>query len=173
MGNWLDIAVLVSTLVAGYLGWRLGSIRFLAVGLGAGAGILIASHQYQEVVPYFAGFISNPELAEKAGFSTLAVGVFVATLFLGLVVRRILGVLFLGWLDGASGVAMGVSLVLLAWFLALGYAAPFLTGEFREAAIHSRTTRIMLDESHRVINLVPGPVGEFLGNARDRLEATS
>ena len=173
MGNCMDIAVLVSILVAGYVGLRLGGIRALSLGSGAGAGILIASHQYQEVAPYFAALISDPELAERASFSALAVGVFVAALVLGIVIRRILGILFLGWLDGASGFAIGMSLALFAWFLALGYAVPFLTGELREAAVHSRTTRTMLAEVPRIIDLVPGPVGEFLGSAKDRLESTS
>ena len=99
----LDIAIIVSGGVATYLGWRLGMIRVGVALVGVAAGIVLGMCNAPNVAPHVAQLVGEGKLAEGIAFMAVFLGVFAASVFLGAVIQRLLGLVFLGWLDSTAG----------------------------------------------------------------------
>ena len=99
----------------------------------------------------------------------MACSVFIATLIVGLVARRIVKFLFLGWLDGSFGAVLGVGVAATLWFVALDFSTPYQSEGLSEAVAQSKVAQFLLIEFPNVVSFVPPSMAGFLANIPFRL----
>ena len=162
MENWMDLAMVIMVVGGAYLGWRLGVLRSLAMVVGAVAGSYMAEQHYEEVATRLSEFISSEEIRQVISFSGIALAVFVATIVVASTVRRLLRLMFLGWLDGAAGAVVGVMLAMAIAALAVGVLEPLMGEGFRETVSQSDVTQFIASQVSRAVNLLPEAVQEYV-----------
>ena len=164
MISWLEIFIPLTALLTGYLGWRLGVARLGAIGVGAVASVLVAKSYYPGIAVQLSGLISHQELAEIISFVGLACGVFIATLAVGLVARRLVSLLFLGWLDSSFGAVLGVGIAATLWFVGLDFSTPYLSEGLNEAVAYSEVAQFLLIGFPKVISFLPLSMEAFVAS---------
>ncbi|GAB1410284.1 hypothetical protein MASR1M90_14380 [Desulfovibrionales bacterium] len=105
--NTLDIVLVC---LVGFLtirGFFRGLVREIAAILGLILGYILANAYYTEMALALAPHISNPALANLAGYLAVFLGTVAIIFLLSNVVRTILKLVLLGWLDKLGGGALG------------------------------------------------------------------
>ena len=96
-------------------------------------------------------------------------GVTALSVALGVVVRRVLKFVFLGWIDGVAGAAAGVVPVVAVWSVGLHFAEPRFDDRFNKVVDGSPLVGTMLREAPKVFGAVPGVLPDVLKQyANDR-----
>ena len=162
MGNWLDIAILAAALPAGYLGWRIGGMRILATVSGAVAGGLLALQYYQYMAIRFSWLVSTREAAEIISFMAIALGVCIVTVLLGLIARRLVHFLFLGWLDGGLGCVASIWLAFALGVFGLVTLSSLTGADVNGLLGQSYAARFMVDSGPSMVGLLPEPISSYL-----------
>jgi membrane protein required for colicin V production len=116
--DWTILAVLVISTVTAFFHGFLVEVCSL---IGLVAGIFLAGHYYQQIIPWVQHFVHEDAAAAAIAFLFVAFGVMLAAAILGRVLRWILHGLGLGWADRIAGGAFG--LVKGYIVVALGVAA--------------------------------------------------
>ena len=173
MGNLLDIAILITTLTAGYLGWRVGGIRTLATVFGAASGGFVASQYYQHVATRLSWLVSSREAGELISFATIALGVFITAVLLGLIAQRLVRFLLLGWLDGALGCVAGMGLALGLAFFGVATLSSLPGADANELLSQSYAAQFVVDNASPVANLLPEPMSSYLDSNLMRPELST
>ena len=169
MENWLDIVIIFTTLVVGFLGWRMGAVRTFAVAAGAAGGAYFASQHKQWLATYVGEVISNSQVSEVLSFAAIAVGVFITSVLIGRILHRVLRLFFIGWLDRASGGVIGLGVTLALWLFALGTLTPLAGPKIEEFVALSYIAQFMADHGPQLVVLLPQPVQEFVEGAGARI----
>ena len=106
--NWLDLAFIVLVVMSGLVGIWIGLIRAAFGVLGVVVGILVAGQVSNDVGRLYAGIISNETLAYVIAYGLIILVSIVVARVLTIVVRRVVYMLFMGWLDKLAGLAIGL-----------------------------------------------------------------
>lgn len=72
------------------------------------AGLVLASWNYQRLLPWVTGWIHSLAMAEVAAFLLIALGVMVVAAIAGRIVRWSVKSIGLGWADRLAGAAFGL-----------------------------------------------------------------
>ncbi len=116
--HWLDIVIIVGSGILGFIGYRMGMLKLLALVVGVALGIVMGSRFNGEVADILSRWIDSEGTARILAYAAILVlAIFVASIIAGLL-RRMLKVLLLGWVDRLAGLALGV-LAAFAIFSAL------------------------------------------------------
>lgn len=116
--HWLDIVIIVGSGILGFIGYRMGMLKLLALVVGVALGIVMGSRFNGEVADILSRWIDSEGTARILAYAVILVlAIFVASIIAGLL-RRMLKVLLLGWVDRLVGLALGV-LAAFAIFSAL------------------------------------------------------
>ena len=127
--SWLDIALIIVLAFCTLLGLRTGVIRTVFTVVGIYLGISLAGNYYTSLSGQLAPQISDPDQAKIASFAIILIMVVVVAFIAASVVRRVLSMLILGWVDMVGGgifgfatgaVACGALLMALANFPLFG-----------------------------------------------------
>ena len=169
MVSWLDMVIPITTMLISYSGWRLGVARLGAIGLGTIAAVLVAKSYYAGIATHLSGLISYREIGEIISFVTLASSVFIGTLIVGLVARRLLRLFFLGWVDGALGCVLGIAIAGTLWFMALDFSTPHMGEGLTNAVTHSNVAQFLLSGFPQMIGFLPPSMEELLASIPARL----
>lgn len=105
--NTLDI---VLTCIVGFFtirGFFRGLVREIAAILGLILGYILANVYYSEVAALLTPYIANPALAQLAGYLAVFLGTVAVVFLLSNLVRKLLQLVLLGWLDKLGGGALG------------------------------------------------------------------
>ena len=130
--NWLDIAIIVVLGILTLLGMKHGLIKSLVPLVGGILGIVLAGRLHHLLAERL-GFIESESLAGIIAFILILIAVYVTVFALGLMLRGILNMIFLGWVDRLGGAVFGfamgwiicsVVVVLLARYVALPAEIP-------------------------------------------------
>ena len=119
--------------------------------MGLIVGIFLAGQYYGTVGGWLP--IDNPEYAKWAAYAIIIVGVFVVSVILAYILRRITKWAFLGWADRLGGAVLGLVLggllcaAALAACIKFGLGADFIEG--------SGISRLLLDWLPAVLALLP------------------
>ncbi len=125
--NSLDTMIVVVVLVFGALGIYWGLIRQVLAVVGLVAGVVMASRYGLVVADALGSVISSDAVANALGFVFVMIAVSAAASLLATLLRRFVGLLFLGWLDHLIGGLLGVLQGLLACAVLVIVAATFPT----------------------------------------------
>ncbi len=106
--NLLDV-VIIGIMIASmiYSGWR-GFIRDIFSILALIGGVLIASRLYFLGASFLARWISYPPYANIAGFALIFILSGFLICLLGILLRKIIRLIHLGWLDRWAGIVFGL-----------------------------------------------------------------
>ena len=105
--NWVDIMVLVLVLGMGFMGWRNGVIRWAFTLVGGIIGVILAGQLYKTLAPAVP-FGDSDAVKQLAAFGAIFVAAMIAAWIAGRIVKGMLKVLMLGWVDSLAGIAIGV-----------------------------------------------------------------
>lgn len=117
----LDIVLLAAIAFCGVMGIYWGFIRQALALVGLLAGVALAGRYGGRVADWLSSFIASEAVAQLLGFLFVMIAVSAAASLLATLIRRFVGLLFLGWLDHLIGGVLGliqgalvVAVVLLA-----------------------------------------------------------
>ena len=106
--NGLDIFIIVVLVVAAFFGWRRGIIGTVLTLIGLVVGVIVAGQTYDGLSNVFDEFIDSPTWANVAAFATVLVVIMAASMVLSRLLRKVLTLLMLGWVDNVAGMVLGL-----------------------------------------------------------------
>jgi len=150
--NWLDITIIVISIVFGIVGLRQGAIKAAFSIAGLVGGIALAGRYYQP----FAALLS-PGGASWAGIAAYAI-ILVATLVvagvIGWLVAKLAHIVMLGWLDRLIGFILGAGVGSMLCAAALAIGSKYLPGA--EGAIsQSVVAQFLMEQFPLLLALLP------------------
>jgi membrane protein required for colicin V production len=116
---------IITTVILGYSSIRglfRGLVKELSSVVGVLGGFYGAYSYYPTVSKLMSGFISDPSHRNILGFFLIFCGVFVIISIVGVIIKYLLNVAFLGWVDRIGGVMVGIVkgvLIVSVFFIAL------------------------------------------------------
>jgi membrane protein required for colicin V production len=134
----LDTLLIVVILLCGILGVYWGFIRQVLSVAGLIAGLVLASRYGERVADWLSSFITNNTVVQALGFLFVFIAVSATVSLLATLLRRFVGLLFLGWLDHLIGGVLGLVQGMLLCTVILLVVAVFPTEVFANAIAHSR-----------------------------------
>lgn len=135
--NWLDIVILLVLGILTILGLKRGLIKSLVPLLGIILGILLAGMLHVSFAERLS-FIDSDSMARIIAFILILIVVFIVVYILGMILRGVIKMTFLGWLDRLGGAFFGLAMgwiicsvvvVLLARYVAMPVELPEVAGE--------------------------------------------
>lgn len=134
--NAFDIVVAVILAYSLIRGLFRGLMKELASIIGVLGGFFAAYSFYNVAAGYLSGLISNPAYRNILAFLIIFCSVVILVNVLAIIIKYLLKIVFLGWLDRLGGVAFGVVkgvLIVSVIFLALTAFLPKGTPLIRDS----------------------------------------
>jgi membrane protein required for colicin V production len=103
-----DITVVVICLALLGRGIWVGFSRQLAFLLALVVGYLVAGRYHQLLAPAFSRFLANEQLRFLVSFLVILFVIYVAIMLLGIGLKKVMQVTFLGWFDRLMGGVFGL-----------------------------------------------------------------
>ena len=103
------------TIIAILLGYCLirgffrGLIKEISSILGVLGGFYAGYTYYPDISKLLSAWISNPAYAKITGFMLLFCGVFIFVSIIGVIIKYLMNIAFLGWVDRICGVLFGIA----------------------------------------------------------------
>jgi membrane protein required for colicin V production len=149
--NLVDIVILVAIAVPVFQGLRKGLIGSLLSLVGIILGIFLAG-QFYDTVGSWLGFIDNPDIANVAGFIIILVATMVVAEIIARVLRTIISIVLLGWVDKLGGAVFGGLLGAIAVSALLATWVHFFE---TDAIVNSGIASLLLDNFPIILGLLP------------------
>ncbi len=149
--NWLDIVIIVVVVIATFWGLRTGIIKAVFSLAGLIVGVILAGRYYVPLSEQLA-FIPQASIAKIVAFAIILVGVMVIAGVLAWLLKGVVSMMMLGWVNRAGGAVFG--LVLGAIFcsaLLATWVKFFGSGLVTEAFL----ARVLLDKFPLILGLLP------------------
>jgi membrane protein required for colicin V production len=153
--NSIDTVIIVVVLLFGALGVYWGFIRQVLALVGLIAGLVLASRYGSTVADVLSSFIRSDMLAQALGFLIVLAAVSSAVSFIATLLRRFVGLLFLGWLDHLIGGLLGILQGMLACTVLLIVAATFPSTLWTMALNDSRFASVLVRMFAFLLQLLP------------------
>ena len=149
--NWLDIVLLVALAIPTFIGLKQGLIKAVLSLVGLIIGVILASNFY-EALGSRLGFIPNPDIANITAFILILVGVLVIATILARLLKFIVSIVMLGWVNYLGGAVFGLLLGAILWGAILAIWVKFLGTEL---IMESLVASVLLDKFPLVLALLP------------------
>ena len=129
--NLFDITVIIIVGFCLIRGGFSGLVREASGIIGLVAGFYGANTYYLRLVPYTAQWIETPGIQKMVSFFILFLGILILVGLLARLIRTLLRLVFLGWVDRTFGVCFGaIKGILIATILFI-FVTTFLPGSSR------------------------------------------
>ncbi len=150
--NWLDIVIIATAVIFGFVGlWR-GAIRTAFGIAGLIGGIALAGHYYGWLADVL--FPDGASWAKIAAYAIILVATLIAANVIGLAVSRLVHVTMLGWLDRLIGFILGAGIGSMLWAAVLAIVSRYLPGV--EGAIsQSAVAKFLMEQFPLLLALLP------------------
>ena len=106
--NWLDLILIAVVIVGAYVDLKTGLIGAAFTALGVILGVVLAGQLSDDVGALFADSIPNDALVTVMSYAIIIVVAVVVARIAGSIVRKIVSMLFLGFVDRLGGLALGL-----------------------------------------------------------------
>ncbi len=106
--NLVDVAILLLMILSAALGYRSGLIQAFCSLAGLIAGIAIASHNYKRFGAELAPLVKSKPLSDAIWFCLIALAVMLAVGLFGMLLKKAIHGVGLGWLDRILGLLFGI-----------------------------------------------------------------
>jgi membrane protein required for colicin V production len=151
----VDTIIVVVILLSGALGIYWGFIRQVLALAGLIAGLIFASRYGARAADALSSFVASDTLARVLGFAIVLIGVSAAASLLASLLRRFVGLLFLGWFDHLAGGLLGLLQGLLVCTIVLLVAATFPLALWAPAVADSRIAPVLVRAFSFLLPLLP------------------
>jgi membrane protein required for colicin V production len=151
----VDTFIVVIILLSGALGIYWGFIRQVLALAGLIAGLVFASRYGASVADALSSFIANDTFTRVLGFGIVLIGVSAAASLLASLLRRFVGLLFLGWLDHLAGGLLGLLQGLMICTIVLLTAATFPIALWASAIADSQFAPAVVKTFSFLLPLLP------------------
>ena len=121
--NWLDIVIIVVSGIIGFIGYRMGVLKVVALVVGVVLGVVLGSRFNDEVADFLSRWIDSPGTAKIAAYAAILVLGLLAAILVASLMRKVLSLLLLGWLDKLLGLALGVFVAFVLFSALLSFAS--------------------------------------------------
>jgi membrane protein required for colicin V production len=151
--NWLDIAIIVISIIFAFIGLKHGIIRTAFTLAGLVGGVVLAGYYYGSLADML-----SPEGASWAGIASFAI-ILIVTLIAanvaGSLAARTLHLLMLGWVDKTSGFILGAGVggVLCAAILTI--VSKYFPGMGQDVVGQSITAKLLIERFPLLLALLP------------------
>jgi len=106
--NWLDIVIIALWGIGFFVGWRIGLLGTIFTTGGLIVGVLLAGRLSDNVSELITDSVSSDTLATIIAYGIILFAVFIAAQVLRTVVKGVLKMVFLGWVDTVGSLALGL-----------------------------------------------------------------
>ena len=156
--NWLDIVIIVVIAIATILGLRIGIIKAVLSLAGLIVGVILAGYYYAPLSKLLS-FISQPNIAQIVAFAIILIGVMLIAGVLAWLLKWLLSVAMLGWVNRLGGAIFGLALgaILCGALLAIWAKYFGIAGVIAESLLAT----VLLDRFPVVLALLPGEFDEI------------
>jgi len=157
--NWLDIVIIVVTLLLGMLGlWR-GVIKTVFGIAGLIGGIALAGHYYLPL----ASILSPAEAiwSRIAAYLIILVATLIIASIVGWFVARLVHITTLGWVDRLIGFVLGAGIGGILCAAVLAIVSKYLPS-MGEVTSHSVMARLLMEQFPLLLALLPKEF-DFIG----------
>lgn len=103
--DWLIVVVLVVSVLSAAKAGLIAEVFSLA---GLVVGVLLASWDYQRLMPWWSSWVHSPALVETLSFLSIAFGTMIVAALAGRIVRWSVRAVGLGWADRLAGAVFGL-----------------------------------------------------------------
>ena len=150
--NWLDIVILVLIAIPTLIGLRVGIIKTVLSLAGVIVGVILAG-QFHTALAEQLTFIAQANLANIAAFAIILIGVMVIASVLASLLKWVVSVVLLGWVNRLGGAVFGFLLGAIFCGALLAIWANFLgaQGPVTESALAT----LLLDRFPMILALLP------------------
>ncbi len=152
MMSWLDVIIVIVIAVFAFLGLRMGIIKAVLSLAGLIVGVVLAGRYYAPFSEQLT-FSSSANIAKIVAFAVILIGVMVIARVVAGLLKRVVSVLMLGWVDRVGGAIFGLVLgatlcgaLLAIWIKYLGMA---------DTIAESALAFLLLDRLPMVLALLP------------------
>jgi membrane protein required for colicin V production len=139
--NWLDIVIVAIWGFGFFVGWRMGLFGAIFTAGGLIVGVLLAGRLSDNVAELITNSISSDTMATVIAYGIILLAVFVGAQVLKAVVKGIMKMVFLGWVDTVGSLALGL-----------------VIGVVMSGALITVTARYSSDLPQELLDLTPGEV---------------
>src|SRR5262245_41178184 len=151
----VDTIIVVVILLSAALGIYWGFIRQVLALAGLIAGLVFASRYGAAVAEALSSLVASDTLVRGLGFVFVLVGVSAAASLLASLLRRFVGLLFLGWLDFLAGGLLGLVQGLMVCTIFLLAAATFPLALWAPAIANSQLAPTLVRLFSFLLPLLP------------------
>lgn len=157
--NWVDIVIVVVTVILGFIGLKQGLVKTVFGLAGIVVGIILAGQWDNNLA---AKIFKGSEWGQIVSFAIILVAVLVIANMIGGALKKALTFIMLGWLDNLLGLVVGLAAGLLicgalvAIIAKLGPVPVAGVGGIRAAIKESALAKILVEQMPVVLALLPG-----------------
>ena len=106
--NWMDIIISIVAIVGLVIGWRMGLLGAIFNVLGVVVGVFLAARFSDDIASWFTERGTSDAIATVLGYVVIIVAVFVGAQVARGFAKRMLNLVFLGWVDSLGAIAVGL-----------------------------------------------------------------
>ena len=119
MNNWVDFVILAILALPAIAGFRFGLIKAVTSLASIILGIMLATALWRQAADIAGAFVSDERAAAFIGYLSILLIVIIAGVVVSYVLRTILTMLLLGWVDKVGGVLLGlfIGCIIVAAFI--------------------------------------------------------
>jgi uncharacterized membrane protein required for colicin V production len=151
---WLDIAIIIAVSIPVMIGFRRGFVQTAVPLAGAAVAIILGVRFYSPLASGLSSWIDSPTQCDIAAFAIIFVLVIGAALLLSSLLRKVLCLVLMGWVDNASGAALGLAIGGMVVALLLTLAIRLYPSGAEDAVRDSQLATFLLDSFTSVLPLL-------------------
>lgn len=152
--NWLDIVILIVIALPTFMGWKNGIIRLISTLAGGIVGLILAGQFFKDLAPAIpAG--DNEGVQQLIAFGVIVIVVLAAAWIAARILKTVLSILFLGWVDGLVGAAIGLLLGAFTATALISAAGIVPSDSVRQAVAESSLSEPLSDNLGFIRGLLP------------------
>ena len=107
--NWIDVTIMIIILLNMIIGIRRGIIRGIINLIGVITAIFLAIFWFKEVGEFISSHSQiSGEIANILGFALIFLGIYLIVRIIEILLKKILSLLFVSWIDGLGGAVFGL-----------------------------------------------------------------
>ena len=149
--NTVDMIIIGAIGLVALMGLKSGLIKPVSGMGGFVLGIFIAIQNYGLVVPTVAQYVEGPVIQKIAAFIAVVLIVAIAARLVGFIIKKLMSVLMLGWLDNVAGMAGGAviatAIVGTVFYVASGFGFASNNPAFAASKLAPEVSRVSLISS--------------------------
>lgn len=152
--NWVDVAAVIALVGGIVVGLRTGVVTIVSALLGTAVATTLASRFDNDLANVFS-FMPGANGDRIAAFIAVFLAVLIAFQIIGMMIKTLFHLLFMGWIDQAGGGALGLIVAAVLFGAIASLLGNFSGGEFKQDIQDSKVAQFLADQTIIVEGLLP------------------